>query len=341
MIPYVMLAAGNLVICLIGIGWVEAVFPDNVYSAVGFLGLYLALGPALFLVPFSRRRPRRRPLLWIWIYLIALILLSITVIFGLEFHRQLVKIQIPLVISDPPRMTLFFLGYYLPAALFLCFALSRLARSGPKALKPALLNPGHGIPVAARSAQTAVEPRAASPAGPIPESNSDAMAAGPRNELTFNRSDAINNRLEEGEPARRDLMETIEPARLKQILDQFAALTNLSLLAYDARGHLLSEPSRENPICQTVQTTAKGQRHCQSHCGRSIGLALQGNDPLFFKCDMNLHVFSIPIRPDEKTRLVLLGGKSFLNDREFADSQSTAVQLDVPIENLNPLGGSI
>jgi diguanylate cyclase (GGDEF)-like protein len=132
-------------------------------------------------------------------------------------------------------------------------------------------------------------------------------------------------------------METIELSKLKQIQDQFSGLTHLSLSTYDARGDLVCEPSLENPICSLVQKTAKGLHHCKSHCGRSIGLALQGNETVFFKCDMNLHVFAIPIILDEKTRLVVQGGKSHLAPREFIDSHPKAVGLDVPAEDLSRL----
>ena len=125
-------------------------------------------------------------------------------------------------------------------------------------------------------------------------------------------------------------METIELSKLKQIQDQFSGLTQLSLLTYDARGDLVCEPSLENPICSLVQKTAKGLHHCKSHCGRSIGLALQGNETVFFKCDMNLHVFAIPIILDEKTRLVVQGGKSHFSPGEFIDSHAKAAGLDVP-----------
>jgi len=132
-------------------------------------------------------------------------------------------------------------------------------------------------------------------------------------------------------------METIELSKLKQIQDQFSQLTNLSLLTYDARGDLVCEPSQENPVCQAVQKTPKGLLHCKSHCGRNVGIALQGNETVFFKCEMNLHVFSIPIILDNRTKLVVQGGKRYFGPHEFADSHTKAAELDLSVGDLLPL----
>ncbi|HEY5594523.1 MAG TPA: diguanylate cyclase [Nitrospiria bacterium] len=337
MIAYLILAGGNLAACLIVVGWLKAVFPGNLYPMLGILGIYLALGPLLFILPDYRRirqtAPWRRPLAvssLIPIYLTALILLSITIAFSLEFSRQLVKLRIPLVIQNPTWLTLLFFGGYLPSALLLCFGLTRLAR-GPRRLKTPLLNPGYGIPIPPPPSQAEAEPV------PVPSVEPTSKKE-TKNQLTLNRSRVITNPM--SAEAREDFgpMDTIELSKLKQIQDQFSALTNLSLLTYDARGDLVCEPSQENPICRTVQKTPKGQNHCKSHCGRNIGIALQGNETVFFKCEMNLHVFSIPIVLDDRTKLVLQGGKSYLGPHEFADSHAKAAGLDVPMEDLSPLG---
>ncbi len=337
MIAYLILAAGNWVACLVVVGWLKAVFPDNPDPVLGMMGIYLVLGPILFILPDYRRvrraTPWRRPVSWIPTYLTALILLAVTAAFSLEFNRQLVKLRIPMVILNPTGMSLLFFGGYLPSVLLLCFGLTRLAR-GPKPLKTLLLNPGYGIPVPPLPFQIA--------AGPVPVSAVEpALEKETKNQLTLNRSGIITNPMSAETRGDIDPMDTIELSKLKQIQDRFSALTNLSLATYDARGDLVCEPSQENPICRTVQKTPKGLQHCKSHCGRNIGIALQGNETVFFKCEMNLHVFSIPIVLDDGTRLAVQGGKSYLGPREFADSHAKAAGLDVPMEDLSPLGDRV
>ncbi|MBI3994883.1 MAG: diguanylate cyclase, partial [Nitrospirae bacterium] len=263
-------------------------------------------------------------------YLTAFALLAVTAAFSLEFHRQLVHLRIPLVILNPFWMTLLFFGGYLPAALLLCSGLTRLGNR-PRVVKTPLLNPGYGIPIPPPPIQTAAEPMPVSVEEPAWENDL-------KNQLTLKPVRVINKRAPAEVRGSVGPMETLELSKLKQIQDQFSALTNLSLLTYDARGDLVCEPSQEHPVCRTVQKTPKGQLHCKSHCGRSIGLALQGNEPVFFKCEMNLHVFSIPILLDEKNRLVVQGGKSHIGPQEFTDSHAKAAALDVPVEELSPLG---
>ncbi len=334
MLAYLILAAGNLVACLVVVRWLTAVFPDNPDPVLGMLGIYLALGPILFMLPDYRRvrrtSPWRRPDFRIPTYLIALILLAVTAVFSLEFNRQLVTLRIPLVILNPTWMSLLFFGGYLPSALLLCFGLTRLAR-GPRLAKTPLLNPGYGIPIPPPPAQTTADPVPVFVVEPASKKE-------PKNQLTSDHSQAITKSVSVEARGHPGLMETIELSKLKQIQDRFSALTNLSLLTYDARGDLVCEPSQENPVCRTVQKTPKGLQHCKSHCGRNIGIALQGNETVFFKCEMNLHVFSIPIVLDDRTKLVLQGGKSYLGPHEFADSHTKAAGLDVPMEDLSPLG---
>ncbi len=329
MAVYVILAAGNLAACLLAVLWLKAFFPDNPFVMFGVLGIYLALGPLLFQIPFNRQHSKRRPAELIPVYVTALILLAITAAFSLEFHRQLVTLQIPLIVLDPEWITLLFLVGYLPVALLLCFGLTSAARR-PEPLKRPLLNPGYGIPIPP-------PPQAAAEPVPVPAVE-PALKKETKNQLTLDHPHAITNSVSVEVRGHLGPMETIELAKLKQIQDQFSVLTNLSLLTYDARGDLLCEPSQENPVCQVVQKTPKGQIHCKSYCGRNIGIALQENKPVFFKCEMNLHVFSIPIVLDNRTQLVVQGGKCYLGSHEFADSHAKAAGLDVPKEDLSPLG---
>lgn len=333
MIVYAILAAGNLAACLLAVLGFKAFFPDHLFALFGVLGIYLALGPLLFQIPFILRHPKRRPIEWIPVYVTALILLGVTVAFSLEFYRQLVAVQIPLVVLDPDWIALLFVVGYLPVAILLCMALARLA-GRPEPSRRALLNAGYGIPIPLPPAQPAVES--------VPVSASEATSKKePKNHLTLKPSGIITDSMF-SEPRETTIpMETIEVMNLKQIQDQFSALTDLTLLTCDTGGKPICEPSQENPICQIVQKTEKGRQHCNSHCGRSIGRALQENGTVFFKCEMNLHVFSIPVVLDPETRLVVQGGKSYVDRQEFIDSQAKAATLDIPTEELAALGDGI
>ena len=341
MVLYLGLASGNLVASLIVFGWLKAAFPDPALPFAGispgifwpFLGIYLFLGPIPFLILTRRLQERRRPAVRLPIYLTAFLHILTTVAFSLEFHRYLVKVRIPLVVMDPSWIILNFLGFYLPATLLLCYVMSRYSRM-PQAVKPALLGPGHGITIPAPVAQPGTD---SIPVSPVRETLSPDPAGSfstSRNELTLDRMRFINRSSHaeiSGDPG---LMETLDLSKLKRIQDDFSTMTGLSLLSFGNRGELLCDPSLENPICRTLQTTDEGRHHCKSHCGRSVSRALQGNETQFFKCDMNLHVFTIPIILDDKTRLVFQGGKSFFESHEFADSHPVAARMNIDTEEL-------
>lgn len=169
------------------------------------------------------------------------------------------------------------------------------------------------------------------------------QSEGKKKGLTISPSKTINihpSRPQRGETS----LEPIEVSRQKQIQEAFSDLTGLSLLTYDAQGALVCEPSLENPICQLVQKTPKGQEHCKSHCGKSIGRALQSREPVFFQCDVGLHVFSIPMIPKDqnnKAGKVFLGGKTFFTPEEFSVCREGSKQLDIVPEELSRLSDKI
>jgi diguanylate cyclase (GGDEF)-like protein len=126
-----------------------------------------------------------------------------------------------------------------------------------------------------------------------------------------------------------------------KIQEAFSAMTGLSVLTYDAEGNLYFEPSQENPICQTVQLTVKGQQHCQAHCGKHALLAAAGQEALFFKCAANLHVFSFPVAVQGQFKLVLLGGKTYFNPQEFQDLREHPDRVGTEDQRLIPLAKGI
>jgi len=333
MAVYFILAAVNLAACLLVIGGIYALFPTDPTVVLWGIGGYLALGPVLFWIPSRLMRSKGSPGGGIPVYAIALILVAMTAAFSFEFHRQLVLWPFPLVFVDPQWITLLFFVGYLPAALLLCMALARTGRA-PEPMKKLLLTSGTGIPLPPPGVQSVPEP--------VPVSaNEPASREEPINHLTSTPSAAINEPSSFLVPEWPVPMETIEISHLKQIQDQFSSLSNLSVLTYDAEGRLVCEPSGENPICRIVQESEKGRRHCLSYCGRSLGRALEDNETVFFKCEMNLHVFSIPIAIDPRNRMVVQGGKSFVDPQEFADSYAKAAELEVSMDSLAALADQL
>jgi len=217
MVVYLILASGNLAACLILVGWVKAVFPDDMLPLLEVLGIYLVLGPFPLLIPFKRRHPDPRPSQLMPVYLMALALLFVTAAFSLEFHRQLIELQLPLVVRDPVGLTLVFFAGYLPAALLLCLGLGRLTSRSTVA-KPLLLSPGTGIPISTRSAQTQGKPAGVIAVEPTPKKE-------PENQLTLKASQAIT------EP-----MTAAEQGHEKNILStKFSRLMTLFTLAADLK----------------------------------------------------------------------------------------------------------
>ncbi len=341
------------------------------------LGTYLLLGPLPYLYQASaRQRLRLRrinlPTL-IFTYFLGLGILLITLSFVYQCRIQVLKISIPLIVNDPPWMATL-LASYIGTAGFLSYLTAllsdlRVPQNRPKALlaSPPVLNPllkgvllrdaqpqpsfssalgGSGGPA------TSPDPGSARPMErPLetesvhPRSSFSDHADEDKNQLTTNPSKTINRQLySTGQPRGLTPLEPLEVSRLKQIQEAFSALTGLSLFTYDTQGTPVCEPSLENPICRVIQKTPKGLEHCKSHCGKSIGRALQSREPVFFKCDVGLHVFSIPMilkDRDDKSNMVFLGGKTFFTPEEFSVCREGSKQLDVPPEELSRLSDEI
>lgn len=217
MVVYLILATGNLAACLILIGWVKAIFPDDLLPLLEIVGIYLVVGPFPLLIPFKRRHPEPQPGRLILGYLMSLSLLFITAAFSLEFHREVIKFQIPLVVRDPVWLTLVFFVGYLPAALLLCFGLARL-RTRPVIAKPLMLSPGTGIPIPARPGQTPAKPASVIAVGPTLKTETEIR-------LTSTASQDINQPMTAKAPA---------PDQ-DELNSKFARLMTLFTLAADLR----------------------------------------------------------------------------------------------------------
>lgn len=121
-------------------------------------------------------------------------------------------------------------------------------------------------------------------------------------------------------------------AAWKAIQDGFASLTGLSLLSFDTHRFLACEPSQDNAICRAVQFTQTGKAHCASHCGKAVRMVQESREPLFLKCEANLHVFTIPIIVTNAVALVLQGGKRFITEEERIPTERMTDRTALPQE---------
>jgi diguanylate cyclase (GGDEF)-like protein len=319
------------------------------------LGFYLLGGPIPYLYHAYTRQKGWNAATQSYTYLLGFANLLLTLGFVYQCRMEVVKISIPLVVNDPPWMTALLIGYVGMSGL-LSYRMVRVSdhpflKTPPRALLPPALK----IPFLKQNLPPAYQPpepensiiSISSVDRPLPQKEKippmEPEPAGPKTRLTTTADGFINEQLYPP-PVRRQKglmpLESMETSRIKQIQDRFSALTGLTLITYDAQGVPVCEPSLENPVCLVVQKTPKGQEHCKAHCGKSIGRALQGREPVFFKCNIGLHVFSIPAifqDKEEKTNMVFLGGKTFYAPDEFSACRQGSKDLGVPAEEIAAL----
>lgn len=362
---YKLLTLGHLL--FMTLGW-------NLTAGMGFtarflvLVVYLILGPFTYSWQFHQLQTlddfRRKGL----IYLLGMGLLITSLGFIALASIEIVTFDLPLVVQDPLRMTAIVIGTLLVLGLlhFLLAILTLSALSKPRS-KPLLPAPNPNL----HFLQDLLEKKAAqttpfSPTFPsfsgdpdLPEptlsENDDSSITEPPfyqapNPIRFGEGitpapqESADFSLNLGSTEGPDFLESDQKSRLKKIQESFSSVTNLSLFSYNSQGETIVSPSLENPICQLVQTSHKGVQHCKSHCGRSIGLALQSQEPIFFRCDMGLHVFTIPVitnQLDSRTNLALLGGKVFFDSQEFRHGLDMSDALGIARDELNRLKKSI
>jgi diguanylate cyclase (GGDEF)-like protein len=349
-------------------------FPEALFPV---FGIYLLIGSISFLGQTDSRQRQPDSLTQTMSYLLGLGILLITLGFVWQCRSEVLTIGIPMVVNNPPRLTALTLGYIATAG-FLTYLLTllpgiRFHQKYPKALlvAPTLHIPiPNGMPQGEKTLRSSPLPSAPITSSPDPLQTSqqishaesicsaDSIPAsnGPeeireKNRLTTHPSEIINKETSKPSPSLQpkqvrgpDILEHIEISRLKKIQEGFSSLTGLSLFSYNADGVTLCEPSSENPICRVVQETPKGRQHCSSHCGKNIGTALESKEAVFFKCDVGLHVFAVPVilnKEDEKVNMAFLGGKTFFNREEFLTAQKVAGALDLPQDKLSPLSDLI
>jgi diguanylate cyclase (GGDEF)-like protein len=307
----------------LGVGLVSSLGPRP--SGIGLISAQLSLvlvGLSL-LVPIRNRSTLSTRLTALLTQIVTAIA---TFGFVWECSRQWVRLGIPIVVNDPPRMSGIALAYagWIGLGVYLWSRIKPHSEEPTPAQEPMpSAQENHPQEVSVPDQGFIVAPVAGggsfSPGPPEPSSEMMSVTKTPdpvshKTVLTTLEIQAING----PNTGDRPYVVSLNRAKLKQIQDSFAALTGLSLLSYTPQGEPLLEPSRDNPICKLVQSTQKGQQHCQNHCGRSVAQAHQSTEPVFFSCEAGLHVFALPVTAGKQTQAVLLGGKTFVSDEEAA-----------------------
>lgn len=132
-----------------------------------------------------------------------------------------------------------------------------------------------------------------------------------------------------------DLSDIIRLSNWDQLRDNISKITGLSLLLFDSKGQLLSEPANDNPLCRLIEGTQEGRQACKANCGKNIALSLSANETIFFKCPANLHIFSLPLQIDG-IKMAILGGKVFFSYQELSGLREVCKRLNIDPESLIP-----
>jgi diguanylate cyclase (GGDEF)-like protein len=117
------------------------------------------------------------------------------------------------------------------------------------------------------------------------------------------------------------------------VQDALSALAGVSLQT-STLYRPLCEASQENPICRLIHSIPEADQICNANRMRQMELALQTEEPVFFSCEANLHMFAIPILAPQEEPRILQGGKVYYTYSEFAEFQEQAGRLGLDSDQL-------
>lgn len=92
--------------------------------------------------------------------------------------------------------------------------------------------------------------------------------------------------------------------------------------------------SKENPICQLIHSNPEAEQICTASLSRHMQTALQTEEPVFFTCPANLHMFAVPMPSDDEAPEFILGGKVYYSYSEFAELQEQAAYWGIDSNQL-------
>jgi diguanylate cyclase (GGDEF)-like protein len=141
--------------------------------------------------------------------------------------------------------------------------------------------------------------------------------------------------MQRGVESEGDLSDIIRLSNWDRLSKDISKIVGLSLLLFDSKGRLLSDPANDNPICRLIEATQEGMQICKANCGKNINLSLSANETIFFKCPANLHVFSLPIEING-IKMVIVGGKTFFSFQEISELRGLCQRLNIDPETLIP-----
>jgi diguanylate cyclase (GGDEF)-like protein len=109
------------------------------------------------------------------------------------------------------------------------------------------------------------------------------------------------------------------PAGWADVQDGLADSSGLSMLLVNGHQPPALAISQDNSICRAFQSSPDHGALCEPFCGDAHRRATSARETISYRCHAGLHCFAMPVQLDEKSELVVIGGRAFLNTADYRD----------------------
>jgi len=110
------------------------------------------------------------------------------------------------------------------------------------------------------------------------------------------------------------------PSGWAELQQEIAESSTISLLLVAGYQPPALTISNNNSICEALQSSPEHVKLCDPYCGEAHQRAIAANAITHYRCHAGLHCFAMPVEIEPERKLVVIGGRAFVNGNEYRET---------------------
>jgi diguanylate cyclase (GGDEF)-like protein len=112
----------------------------------------------------------------------------------------------------------------------------------------------------------------------------------------------------------------LAPAGWSEQQQKLAESSGISLLLVDGQQPPAMTVSNNNSICAALQSSPEFVKLCHPYCGEAHARAMEAKTITHYRCHAGLHCFAMPVELDQRSGLVMIGGRAFVRGADYRET---------------------
>ena len=110
------------------------------------------------------------------------------------------------------------------------------------------------------------------------------------------------------------------PAGWSEQQQKLAESCGISLLLVEGHQPPATTVSNNNSICHALQSSPEFVKLCDPYCGEAHARATAAQTITHYRCHAGLHCFAMPVELEQRSGLVMIGGRAFVRGADYRET---------------------